>query len=109
KPLIPHAPETSFPSDHATLLFGAALALLFRPGWRGKGAFLLLVAMIGAWGRVYTGLHFPFDILGSLGVALSAVLVVVSIRWALTPLYDTVIRTVDHVTALVTRKERLTS
>ncbi len=109
KPLIPHAPETSFPSDHATLLFGAALALLFRPGWRGKGAFLLLVAMIGAWGRVYTGLHFPFDILSSLGLALSAVLIVVSIRWALTPLYDTVIRTVDHVTALITRKERLTS
>ncbi|HHD56520.1 MAG TPA: undecaprenyl-diphosphatase, partial [Desulfobulbaceae bacterium] len=25
-PLIPHGPETSFPSDHATLFFGAAFA-----------------------------------------------------------------------------------
>jgi undecaprenyl-diphosphatase len=109
KPLIPHAPETSFPSDHATLLFGAAFALLFRSGWQNKGALLLGIAVIGAWGRVYTGLHFPFDMLGSFAVALLAVFTLSIIRWALVPLYDKIIRLVDRVEVLITRKKRLSS
>jgi undecaprenyl-diphosphatase len=109
KPLIPHGLETSFPSDHATLLFGAALALLFRSGWQSKGALLLGIAVLGAWGRVYTGLHFPFDILGSFGVALLAVFTLSGIRWGLVPLYDKIIRIVDRIEVLVTRKERISS
>ncbi|HEB68068.1 MAG TPA: undecaprenyl-diphosphatase [Desulfobulbus sp.] len=108
-PLIPHGPETSFPSDHATLLFGAAFALLFRSGWQGKGALLLGIAVLGAWGRVYTGLHFPFDMLGSFGVALFAVFILSSIRRALIPLYDKIIRIVNRIEALITRKESLSS
>ena len=107
KPLIPHAPETSFPSDHATLLFGAAFALLFRSGWQSKGALLLIISVIGAWGRVYTGLHFPFDMLGSFAVALFSVLTMFSIRWVLTPLYDNIIRVVDRIEVLISRKEIL--
>lgn len=109
KPLIPHAPETSFPSDHVTLLFGAALALLFRSGWKSKGALLLIIAVIGAWGRVYTGLHFPFDMLGSFAVALFAVFILSVIRWALVPLYDQIIRIIDRIEILITRKKRLSS
>jgi len=109
KPLIPHAPETSFPSDHATLLFGTALALLFRSGWQGKGALLLIIAVIGAWGRVYTGLHFPFDMLGSFAVALFAVFILSVIRWALVPLYDQIIRIIDRIKILITGKKRLSS
>jgi len=109
KPLIPHAPETSFPSDHATLLFGAALALLFRSGWKSKGALLFLIAVIGAWGRVYTGLHFPFDMLGSFAVALFAVFILSVIRWALVPLYDQIIGSINRIEILITRKKRLSS
>jgi len=105
KPLISHAPETSFPSDHATLLFGAALALLSRPGWRGKGGLLLCIALVGAWGRVYTGLHFPFDILGSLVVAFVSVCALAIVRQPLLPLFDTIIRIVDRLEDLVTRKK----
>ncbi len=109
KPLIPHAPETSFPSDHATLLFGTAFALLFRSGWQSKGALLLIIAIIGAWGRVYTGLHFPFDMLGSFAVALLAVFTMSCIRRLLTPLYDTIIRIVDRIEFFFIRKKRLSS
>ena len=109
KPLIPHAPETSFPSDHATLLFGAAFALLFRSGWQSKGALLFLIAVIGAWGRVYTGIHFPFDMLGSFAVALIAVFTMASMRRLLVPVYDNIIRIVDRVEILITKKERFSS
>ncbi len=104
KPLIPHGPETSFPSDHATFLFGAALALAFRSGWRSKGALLAIIALAGAWGRVYTGLHFPFDIMGSFVVALFSVGVMSCLRIPLTPLYAWVIQLVDRVEVLVARK-----
>ncbi len=104
KPLISHGPETSFPSDHATLLFGAALALAFRSGWRSKGAFLTIIALAGAWGRVYAGLHFPFDIMGSFAVALFSVGVMSCLRKPLTPLYAWGIQLVYRAEVLVTRK-----
>ncbi len=109
KPLIPHVSETSFPSDHATLLFGAAFALLFRSGWQTKGALLLIIAVIGAWARVYTGLHFPFDILGSFAVALFAVFTLSSIRRLLLPLYNKIIHIVDGIEVLITQKARISS
>ena len=108
-PLIPHAPETSFPSDHTTLLFGAAFALLFRSGWQGKGALLFGIGVIGAWGRVYTGLHFPFDMLGSFAVALFAVFTLAGMRRVLMPLYDKIIGTIDRIEIFITRKKRLSS
>jgi len=104
KPLISHGPETSFPSDHATLLFGAALALLFRSGWRLQGIFFLAVAMAGAWGRIYTGLHFPLDIVGSFVVALLGTLVMAALRNCLTPVYDRIIQRVGVCTDFVTSK-----
>jgi len=108
-PLIPHAPETSFPSDHATLLFSASLPLLFQPGWRRRGGLLFLVALAGSWGRVYTGLHFPFDIMGSFAVALAGVFVMASMRSRLLPLYDKIIVLIDQVKSLVVRKKRVSS
>ena len=105
KPLIPHGPEASFPSDHATLLFSASLALLFRSGWLSNGALLFIIALAGSWGRVYTGLHFPFDIMGSFAVALLSVAIMGYLRKPLTPFYDRIIDLVDRVISLVTRKK----
>ncbi len=109
KPLIPHAPETSFPSDHATLLFGAAFALLFRLGWQSKGVLLFIIAVAGVWGRLYTGLHFPFDIMGSFAVALTSVFVMALVRKRLLPVYDKIIILVDRVESFVVRKRKVYS
>ena len=69
EPLIAHGPENSFPSDHATLMLTVAFYLLWRQSWRRQGLILLIFALITAWGRVYAGIHFPFDMLGSFAVA----------------------------------------
>lgn len=71
-PLLAHVPENSFPSDHATLMFGAALYLLMNRGGARYGITLLTAAFLTAWGRVYVGLHFPFDMAGSFLIALAA-------------------------------------
>ncbi|MEJ5300187.1 MAG: undecaprenyl-diphosphatase [Thermodesulforhabdaceae bacterium] len=69
-PLFPHAPDASFPSDHATLLFSIALYVLLPKRWISFGTFCLAVAILTSWGRIYSCIHFPFDIVGSLMVGL---------------------------------------
>lgn len=74
--LLAHVPETSFPSDHATLLFALALPLAMNPVSRRFGWFLLALGGAVAWSRVYLGVHFPFDMAGAVLVALATTLAV---------------------------------
>lgn len=67
--LTTHSPETSFPSDHATVFFSITLALLLKPGLRAWGLALVPVSLLVAWSRIWLGVHFPLDMLGSLFVA----------------------------------------
>lgn len=63
----PYMSWKSFPSDHAMsawLMF--FLALIFGlPGVEG----LFILALWVCWGRVFAGLHYPFDIIGGLSLA----------------------------------------
>lgn len=67
---LAHAPDSSFPSDHATVLFTISLVFLFRKGARILGILLLVLSLWVAWSRIYVGIHYPFDMLGSLIVSL---------------------------------------
>lgn len=91
--LMAHPPEASFPSDHATLLFGLALPLLLAKGMRGLGAVFGLLALGTAWARVFLGVHFPFDMAGGLAVAIPSNLIVRSVSvplqtWVHPPLFQ---------------------
>ena len=74
--LISKSPlSKSFPSDHATLAFALATAFYIF-GEKKWGTVALVMAAFVALGRVYVGVHFPFDAAaGSLLGAFSAVLV----------------------------------
>ena len=67
--LIPHAADSSFPSDHMTLMCSVGLSLLLPAVTRPWGFGLLLLALPVAWARIYLGVHFPLDMLGAVGVA----------------------------------------
>ncbi|MBW2130339.1 MAG: undecaprenyl-diphosphatase [Deltaproteobacteria bacterium] len=102
-PLLPHGPETSFPSDHATLLFAATFYLLMGRRWVNCGVTVLVIACLTAWGRVYSGIHFPFDMAGSLVVGLISTGL---IRWfaeRLAPLNIKLIRVSDQLMDHVVR------
>jgi undecaprenyl-diphosphatase len=70
-PLIAHAPDNGFPSDHALLAsFLGFVVLLYS---RRTGLVLLLIAVLIGWARVLAHIHHPIDIIGSFVFAALAV------------------------------------
>lgn len=67
---LPHAADSSFPSDHGTLVFSLALALLLSQRSRIQGVLVLLIGIGVAWSRIFLGVHFPLDMAGSFLVAI---------------------------------------
>ncbi len=55
----------SFPSGHTVIFFSFAFAFY---GTKYFWPFLIL-AIIGSLARVFVGVHFPFDVLASIGIA----------------------------------------
>jgi undecaprenyl-diphosphatase len=78
--LVPHAPETSVPSDHATLLWTLGFGLIVSGASLGWGWLLSTLGLATAWSRVYLGIHFPFDMVGSFAVAWASVLLASAVR-----------------------------
>ncbi len=71
--------DSSFPSNSVAVISAAAFAIFLAN--RKAGGFLLLLAGLHAFSRVYVGIHYPFDILaGAAGGVLIAFLVTVAIK-----------------------------
>lgn len=67
---IRHAPDGSFPSDHLTVWWSVALSLAFSTDrLRRFGTVMSVAGLPIAWARIYLGVHFPFDMVGALGVS----------------------------------------
>lgn len=73
-PLVPHAPDNGFPSDHTLLVAAVAMIGTF---WNRRLAVVLWVlAVIVAVARVYVGLHHAIDVVGSIIISSVAVALV---------------------------------
>jgi undecaprenyl-diphosphatase len=83
--LIAHAAESSFPSDHATIMFSISLMFLTFKDLRRSGAIFFILAFISGLARVYAGLHFPLDIAGSLLVASLSLGILLALKKYLIP------------------------
>jgi undecaprenyl-diphosphatase len=72
--LIDHRPNSSFPSNHATVFFAYAASLAIY-GRRTLAASFAGIGLVVAWSRIYLGIHYPGDMLGAAMVsAVAAVL-----------------------------------
>lgn len=68
-----HAPDASFPSDHATASVAIATAILLRHHVRW-GIVTALAALVLLFGRVALGFHYPTDVLGGAAIGAAAAL-----------------------------------
>jgi undecaprenyl-diphosphatase len=66
-PLIPHAPDNGFPSDHALLTAFLGFTILIYS--RALGAVLLVIALLVGAARVAAHIHNPQDIVASFVIA----------------------------------------
>lgn len=100
--LIHHAKDNGFPSEHATVAFSVAFAVLLFS--RPVGIFLLLLATAIGLDRIFVGVHYPSDILASCLVGLgSALLVGVLGRRYVTSLVRWISRLTDPVVSVARR------
>lgn len=79
-PLISHAPNNGFPSDHVLLLASIASVVMFFD--RKTAIYLWAIAIVVGLSRMYVGIHHLIDIGGSIVIALIAAFVVEAVlRW----------------------------
>lgn len=76
--LLAHSPDSSFPSDHTTFLWTFGFGLLVTRVQRGWGWVLVLAGLATALARIYVGVHFPLDMVGSAVVAATGA----AVAWA---------------------------
>lgn len=67
--LMPHVPETSFPSDHAVFMWGIGFSLIATSTWWRWGVVISALGLGVGWARVFLGVHFPFDVTGAALIA----------------------------------------
>jgi undecaprenyl-diphosphatase len=82
--------DSSFPSNLAAVLFALAIAVFIKN--RKYGSWLLALAVVSGFGRIYIGIHYPLDILGGAGVALAACFISLGIMWVIRPLTDLILK-----------------
>ncbi|MGG3887539.1 undecaprenyl-diphosphatase [Metabacillus fastidiosus] len=87
--LIPHAKDASFPSDHSTGAFAIAIAMWYR--YKKIGIPMFILALLTGFSRIWAGLHYPFDVVGSLIVAIVVSYVIIKFSRLLDPLVNSII------------------
>jgi undecaprenyl-diphosphatase len=106
--LVKHEASASFPSNHAAAAFAVAASIWL---WRRKdgSVWFLLAALIG-FSRIWSGIHYPTDIVGGaiLGI-LIAVVIGKLMRWqGLKWLSEALIRIYESIEHKVWKPKQLT-
>ena len=78
--LLSHKIENSFPSDHTTFTLSIALMLIIFKTTRAVGIVTTFLALWCGIARIYAGIHYPFDILGSIVVSIIAVMIITMLK-----------------------------
>lgn len=78
--LFPYSADSSFPSDHTTIMLSIALMMIYFKETRKIGVLLAILGLIGGLSRVFAGVHFPLDIIGSVGISIIVSLIIYHFR-----------------------------
>lgn len=83
--LVEHRPNSSFPSNHATVFFAYAASLVIY-GRRTLAGCFAAIGLVVAWSRIYLGIHYPGDMLGAAMVSVVAAVLSASVMMRLGPM-----------------------
>jgi len=84
--LFSYPGDSSFPSDHTTLMLSLTFMLTYFRETRKMGLLFVVLGLIGGFARVFCGVHFPMDILGSVVVSLIITAAIFKFRNRLEPI-----------------------
>lgn len=84
--LFSYSGDSSFPSDHTTLMLSLTFMLTYFRETRKIGVLFVVLGLIGGFARVFCGVHFPMDILGSVVVSLIVTAAIFKFRNRLKPI-----------------------
>ena len=108
--LLSHSADASFPSDHAS--GGFALAIVVwqtRDRWmRRLGWLMIALAALLCFARVYSGVHYPGDVLAGALIGSGVALIVWRARPLLDPAIGPLLRPLDRLTDATLERARLT-
>jgi undecaprenyl-diphosphatase len=82
--------DSSFPSNLAAVIFALAIGVFIKN--KRYGSWLLALAVLAGFGRIYLGVHYPLDILGGAALALLATIVSMGILRIIKPLADLLLK-----------------
>jgi undecaprenyl-diphosphatase len=88
---LAHVRDPGFPSDHVTVLWSAACAVLSTGRFKRMAPLWFALGLLVGWSRVFLGVHFPLDALGALPVAALAALSVRALRQPMQPIYTALV------------------
>jgi undecaprenyl-diphosphatase len=83
--LVEHRPNSSFPSNHATVFFAYAATLALF-GRRTLAFAFIGIGLVVAWSRIYLGIHYPGDMLGAAVVSVVAAVLSASLMMRFGPM-----------------------
>lgn len=82
--------DSSFPSNIAAVIFALAIPIFIKN--KRYGSWLLALAILTAFGRVYMGVHFPLDVLCGAALGALAGFISLGILRVIKPLPDFVLK-----------------
>lgn len=89
---VPHAPDPGLPSDHVTIFWSLACAALLAGRFRTWSVPLFALGLVVGWSRVFLGVHFPYDVMAAMPVALLGAGLARSVRSPMRLVYSGVLR-----------------
>jgi len=78
--------DSSFPSNFASIMFAFVIPVIFAN--RKYGLWLLGLALITSFGRVFMGIHYPLDVTAGAVIGILTGFLAMGVGWVINPVMD---------------------